>query len=157
MHETKFLLITCCLVVLAGVPSVYSIARDPNPPDAELQGTPAESRGRGPASIKLNARSVVLDYTCDENKSFEVSENLVRLRGSACLGENLRDVSITNISNGFTGSMIFLKNKSFTTDFMEIQEGENKFHIQAVNEKGQTVKQTFTVHRRMPASAPSQK
>lgn len=165
MHERKFLLITCFLVVLAGVPSVYSIVRDPNASVPEVSEEVLSQTGqREPASVKvesedfsqgknrIKARSVVMDYNCDDKKILQVEGTLLRLKGNGCLGENLKDVSITNTSNGFTGSMIFLKNKGFTTDFMEIQEGENKFQINGINEKGQSVSQTFTVHGRMPAS-----
>jgi hypothetical protein len=168
MRERNFLWISCFLVILGGVPSVYSIVSDPNSPKpiAQQDLKPGESQERRPASLipvenaleiensrnRFKSRSVVVDFQCSSKEQiFEVDGTLVRIRGGDCLNPNWTQYTLQNTSNGFTGSLIFVKNKGFTTDFIELQEGANQFSLQAIDENGKKVTQNFVI-RRQPAS-----
>jgi len=167
MQERRFLFITSFLIALIGAPAVYSVVREPDLIATSREGqSPTVDAQRSPASIQekasdfegtrrnaIKSKSVVLEYKCLDEK-LEVDGSLVRLKGSSCLDEKWQDISIVNHSNGFTASVIFLKNKSFTTDFIDLNEGENKLSIQAKDEKGQAVQKSLIVTRlpRAPAS-----
>jgi hypothetical protein len=165
MQEQRFLLITACLVALVGAPAVYSILQEPREALVSQENEGSKSNvdsARAPASVKVEAplrhnnirsKSVILDYVCkDKGQVYEVDGTLVRFKGSSCL-DQMKDISVINQSNGFTGSIIFLKNKNFTTDFIDLKEGDNQLAIQGTDEKGQKIVKTFVVKRRFPASA----
>ncbi len=160
MQERRFLTITFCLVTLLGGPAVYSVIQEP----IDLAKDETVSSARQPASLsKANAgekisqkgirsKSVVLDFTCVNKKSIQsVAGGLLRLRGSSCFKPGWKDLTVTNKTNGFTAAVIFLNQKKFTTDFIDLNEGVNELKIQAKGEKGETLTQTLNV-RRLPAS-----
>jgi hypothetical protein len=177
MHEKRFLLITSFLVVLIGAPAVLSVVREPvalkqvtdsgsesHSPSTNAGESTANGQRR-PASVPvrsldvaprnaIHSRSVVMNYDCTQKGGdMEVDGTLLRLKGQdfSCMNDKWTDVSITNHSNGFTASVIFLK-KGFTTDFIDLKEGENNLEIQAKDDKGQLVTKKFTVKRRAIAS-----
>lgn len=147
---------------------MYSVVKEPEFAISARDNRPTfKDDQRKPASIQMKtgetevtrrnaiqSKSIVLDYECSsENKTVEVEASLLRLRGTDCLDEKWEDVSVVNHSNGFTGSIIFLNDKKFTTDFIDLNEGENQLSIQAKNEKGQVISQKLTIQRRIPAVA----
>lgn len=164
MQEQKFLLITAFLVALMGVQSIYSILREPQAvaseelkPQKVVQGvqTGRSPANAGPESKKnFRSKSVTVEYNCKgKDPVFEVEGSLLRLMGKGCLQSEWAELSVTNESNGFTGSVIFMKDDKFTTDFIDLKEGDNKLSFKGKNEKGEAVVQNFTVKRRFPASA----
>jgi hypothetical protein len=106
-----------------------------------------------PKKNAIHSKSVVMNYDCKKVSDVEVDGTLLRLKGqdTACMSETWTDISITNHTNGFTASVIFLK-KGFTTDFIDLNEGENQLEIQAKDDKGQKVSQRIKVKRRSIAS-----
>ena len=163
-NERRFLAITMLLLALIGAPAVYSVAREPKAKVAKDEMSPLTLK-RTLASVTpakvierarrnfIKSKSVVLDYSCKElGKPHEVDASLLRLRGDSCLEPTWKNISITNQSNGHTASVIFLKDKKFTTDFIDLKEGENKLTIQATDEQGQAIHQEFRIQRRAPAA-----
>jgi hypothetical protein len=164
MQEKRFLSMTAILIVLLGVPAVWSVVREPQTVTVKESSVGAETR-RQPASVvtaqptaqfrrnAIHSKSVVLDYDCKHKPNMEVDGTLLRLKGanSSCLSDKWTEVSVTNHSNGFTASVIFLKN-GFTTDFIDLKEGDNDLEIHAKDDKGQAVSQKITVKRRSIAS-----
>lgn len=162
MQEQRFLLITIILVALIGAPAVYSVVKDPTQmKNSQKQLSPASSQ-RQPASVErsenlvrnsIKSKSVVLDYPCNTDKPvLEVDGSLLRLKGGSCISEKWQNVSVMNQANGFTGSVIFLKDDQFTTDFIDLQEGDNQIQFQATDENGKAITRTLTVKSRLPAS-----
>ena len=166
MGEPKFLLVTLSLIILVGVPAMHSMMQMPT----ELvvgEEVIELSTGRSPASVDtqfkasnyeirntIKAKSVTVDFNCkskDKNFVQETDGNLFRLKSDACLNEKWKDVSIYNKTNGYTAAVIFV-NRGFTTDFMDLDEGENKLVVSGVNEHGQSIEHLLTVKRRAPAS-----
>ncbi len=164
MQEKRFLSITAILIVLLGVPAVWSVVREPQAV-AVKESSVAPETHRQPASVvtaqptaqsrrnAIHSKSVVLNYDCKQAPSLEVDGTLLRLKGqnSSCLNDKWTDVSVTNHSNGFTAAVIFLKN-GFTTDFIDLKEGDNDLEIHAKDDKGQAISQKITVKRRSIAS-----
>ena len=174
VQEKRFLLITSFLLILIGAPAVWSVVREPMVAGTAVALKDEAADGfsaRAPASVSSSApkamataivvknrkaiysKSVVLNYDCKQVQSTEVDGNLLRLKGmdDSCLNESWKDISITNNSNGFTASVIFLK-KGFTTDFIDLKEGENQLEIHAKDEHGLAVTKKITVKRRAIAS-----
>lgn len=156
---------------MIGAPAVLSVVREPEEagsrsshqhPVAVTKDAAVKALDRQPASLEklevprrnvIHSKSVVMNYDCKQLSDVEVDGTLLRLKGqdSTCMNDKWTDISITNHTNGFTASVIFLKN-GFTTDFIDLNEGENKLEIQAKDDKGQVVSQKITVKRRSIAS-----
>jgi hypothetical protein len=175
MHERKFLVITSFLIVLIGTPAVLSVVSEPEasrsksgveqlPVHAVTKVELSKGPERQPATASpdetetpkknaIHSKSVVMDYDCKKVSDVEVDGTLLRLKGqdTTCMNENWTDISITNHTNGFTASVIFLK-KGFTTDFIDLNEGDNQLEIQAKDDKGQKVSQKLKIKRRSIAS-----
>ncbi|PIS11327.1 MAG: hypothetical protein COT73_04625 [Bdellovibrio sp. CG10_big_fil_rev_8_21_14_0_10_47_8] len=160
MREQRFLSITLLLVAMLGVPALYSTMREPR---AKTEVSLEEGRllsARTPASImtegavlpvrnSVKSKPLTLNYSCsDFEEDQEVDANLLRLRGPSCIQE----MSITNQTNGFTASIISLKENGFTTDFIDLSPGENTLEIKGINSEGKVVQQFLKVHSRSPAS-----
>lgn len=121
-----------------------------------------ESKGRDVASVssfgqaesiseaatgKLG-RPVVLDHDLNSSKQdLKVDGTHVRLRG-LMRGHQLQTVK--NNSNGFTAA-VFDRGGSYTTDFIELQEGSNEIALELSDKKGQAVIKKIKVER-TPAS-----
>jgi len=162
MQDKWFLLITLSLVCAIGAPAMYSALSEPKtvvmtegsskPPSIETE------KERAPASVspehnRIKAKSLTLDYDCKASADVkEVEASLLRLKGNTCLNEHWKNVSIVNKTNGYTAAVILLKNKGFTTDFMDLADGENKLAIEGVDDKGQSVQQVLRIKKRLPAS-----
>ncbi len=156
--ESQFLLIMATLVILMSVPTVLSFLKAPEAEALEVQ----KLDSRAPASIGTVVTSVkktnpssssmsLLNFDC-KKKDFkeEVSANYVRLVGSPC--KDAEDLEIINTSNGFSASVIFTKGHNFTTDFIDLKEGENNLEITETDAKGIKVSHNFKVTRRTPTS-----
>lgn len=164
MQEQRFLIATILLVGLIGTPAVYSVVKDPTAGKSRQAkiGTVVAPAGRQPANseksdspsrTETRSKSVVLDYPCqNRGKTLEVDGTLLRLKGGSCISKKWQNLLVVNQANGFTGSVIFLKDSRFTTDFIDLQEGDNQIRIQGQDEKGRFVSQVLTVKRRTPAA-----
>ena len=153
MQERRFLLMTVLLVFLVGAPTVYSIVRDPS----LLSAHGSYSQQRQIASLpvvattdsefskrnEVKAKSVTFSLECEGNLKSEedhsIEGSLLRLKLEGCEKGLLTDVSITNVSNGFTASVIETKDQGFTTDFMDLKEGDNHVEIKGISESGEKI------------------
>jgi hypothetical protein len=167
MREKKYLLLTLSIIFLVGTPALFSMIQEPS----AKRDIASSSSGRSPASVEkknpvsseptgrnqIKAKSVTMDYHCEkaeaEDSSYEeeTDGNLLRLKSDACLSDKWKNVSIVNQTNGFTASVIFLK-QGFTTDFIELAEGDNKLAVQGIDQNGQVFEQVLNIKRRAPAS-----
>ena len=71
----------------------------------------------------------------------------LRLKG---LLKGYKAEAIVNESNGFTAS-VFLTGNEFTTDFIELQEGQNRIQVEVEDAKGQKTTKKLEITR-LPAS-----
>lgn len=166
MQESRFLMITMFLVVLIGAPAVYSVVKEPQLLlERNLAMESAQSEDRKPASVvsllipdseekivktQGITESVTLNLACDSG-SEEVKGTHVRFKGNSCASEEVKELSVVNMTNGFTASVIFTKGSAFTTDFIDLKDGENNLEISTVDSKGQKSTRSLVV-KRLPAS-----
>lgn len=157
--QRYYLLTTLFLIVLIGAPAVYSMIQEPEVVTVRSSArSPASAGMRIPIEAEIvrrnaiKAKSVTLDFECTKKKwSHETDGNLVRLKTEGCMNDQWQQVSVTNQTNGFTASVIFMK-EGFTTDFIDLSEGENVVAVSGINEKGHKVEHLLTITRRAPAS-----
>jgi hypothetical protein len=154
--EFRFLLIMLVLVVLMGVPTFISLTQAPALEAQAIHET------RTPASLSFASNEIttvqahtnpapLLNLDCKrKNLKKEVDSSYVRLMGSPC--KNTDGLEIVNKSNGFSASVIFIKGRNFTTDFIDLSEGENNLEITETQDNGTKVSRNFTVFRRTPAT-----
>lgn len=154
--ERHSILITLSLVVVLGIPAGLSIVSIPQ----KIDGDPGlMSAGREPASVRLVndkngasplTKSASKDINCDSDLNLgALGGSHLRLKGANC-GE-ITELAIRNTTNGFTASAIPLKGGQFTSDFIDLSEGNNLIEISKVNALGEKTIQTIHVQR-TPAS-----
>jgi hypothetical protein len=160
MNERRFLSITGLLLVILGVPAIVSVFQEP---DVYM----AQTSSRAPASIvpvsatvhaveggrnQVKAKSVTIQLNCEtQDPDQTIDGTLLRLKYSACKDQVWKNISVVNVSNGFTAAVIDLQQKGFTTDFMDLNEGDNTVEVVASTESGSAVHRTFKVTR-IPAA-----
>lgn len=154
--EKHFLLITMSVVITLGVPVALSIVSAPPKIDV-VTGSMA---GRVPASVSLlEDRSTSLPLGASSSREVSCDNQMdlgslvgahLRLMTQSC-GEFSR-IEITNKTNGFTAETMPLKQGYFTSDFIDLSEGENTLEIARVDSGGQKTIQIIKATR-LPASA----
>jgi hypothetical protein len=157
MKEARFFLVSFSLLVIVGIPAAYSVVQDPTASASEM----SDGSGRGPASVEDNgeavrnsakAKSVTLDWNCQDQSTLEkVDGTHLRLRGHLCDNQNPHSLSIVNESNGYTAAVILTKNEEFTTDFIELKDGDNQFQIAYVDNNGSKAIRHLTI-KKVPGS-----
>lgn len=156
--ESRFLTITAVLITFIGVPAFFSVMKDPTTETVKVYKV---DQGRQPASIELHESKYASPETAEKvstiqidcqapTDSQEVASSLVRLTGNNC-GEG-KEFQVTNQTNGYTASIVMLRNNQYTTDFIDLKEGPNQLEVVVQNENGQAQKKSFIIHRRQPAS-----
>ena len=147
--EKRFLMITFLGVLFIGIFSARDFLKEPVEPLST----------RKPASVsqlatKLDlSKNYALNETLEINCSKLIEESNteathVRFKG-LCKEPGL---SLTNLSNGFTASVILSKNSEFSTDFINLSEGLNRIQITKTEGDGSISKKELLIHRRLPAS-----
>lgn len=158
MNESRFLVFTLFLVVLVGAPAVYSVVKDPQAAveryeEASSDRAPAsETKAivEAPAKTKGVTESVTLNLECNVSEK-SVQGTHLRVTGDSCVKNTIKEVTVVNISNGFTASVIFTKGNAFTTDFIDLKDGENNLQISTVDSKGVKATRSLVV-KRLPAN-----
>lgn len=153
-QEIRFLMITFALVVMTAGASFVSIMTVP------VQATRAAETVRNPASLppvtdtqekpstnwsKLEA----LQWDCkSKSQTTTISATHLRLKGQPfCRGQKLPDMKIVNKTNGFTAS-VFVNEKGFLTDFINLKPGHNEILIEWTDAKGKTGQSELVIERK---------
>jgi hypothetical protein len=153
--DSNFIVITSILIVLLGAPSFLSVIKNPNQSTFEVVDS------RGPASISENDTNAGLSLSSNTtveipcNKDLEVLETqaaYLRLKGTNCSDKKPQKISITNRTNGFTAAIIPTGGDTFTTDFIDLQNGENVVAIETLDQDGSKSINTMKLNKRKPAS-----
>jgi hypothetical protein len=172
--DAQFLLIAGMLVILLGVPTVYSLIKEPTENSSVVVHS-ASNSGRRPASYELDMEDgfnvsikkdpnfkedlqargpALVEFNCAKKDiQKEVDSGHIRITGSPCKPTD--KLTVLNKSNGFSASVIFTKNQKFTTDFIDLKEGENSFEITTIAKDGSQQTRYMKVMRRLPATASS--
>lgn len=156
--ERKFLGWTCVLVLLLGAPVFYSLVSPSGfINESELVALELSkqktrslvSPDREPASVNNVSGEFKLPCAIEQRASsaLDTSGSTFQFSGDKCFSQEL-DLKIKNLENGYTASVIFQSVGGFTTDFIPLEMGDNRFELQSSSGRRQEV----IVHRR-PASS----
>lgn len=158
MKESKILIFSLGILSLVGAPAVYSVVKMPEEVSSSAR-VPASATAEAvfeSSSEPRNAakaKSVTMDFNCRKNTEVAETEGShVRLRSQNCVDANEKQITIVNKANGYTASVIITRNSQFTTDFIELSEGDNQIEIQSEEKNGEKVVQYLNLKRRAPAS-----
>ena len=155
-------LMTFLMFVFVAVPVTSSLLESPVKSQgatvvkstSEISRLPASER-----SMTLNANEVssvsTFQFDCN-TPSLTLDGNQVRWVGKWCAGKEWEKLEVVNQTNGFTASVMALRDLNFTTDFVDLAEGENEFSFKATLADGEVVQKTVKVFRRSPASQTEQ-
>lgn len=167
---------TATLVVLVGLISTLTLLSPPPgfaqaPDETVVLEQPLAPRGREPASInsavqfdsislggKENLQAVDLHIPCDgmQKTVFTQRVKQLRLKGDSCLSEStsaknssIKKSTIQNAANGFSATVFYPSQKSFTTDYISLSNGINRIviHHQYVN--GKTEDREYIIEREL--------
>ncbi len=165
--QRHFIFMTLSLVCILGGAAIYSLLRQPSKFDTRLATN--TSSQRQPSSINpeelipqdqvapVAGKSISVNLPCEVQSLSPTQGAHLRLLGQACGKGHKKttDISIQNLTNGFTAQVIELKEQSYTTDYIDLVEGENQLLIQRKDQAGVVHEQKIQILRQ-PASASSQ-
>jgi hypothetical protein len=154
-----FFFVTLALVVLMGFPVVMSIsaARPENlaPAEALPRSESRQPSSLGPSiadeapAIEGKGLRVALPCTKDaEPAPLTTALKAVRLDGHTCQTARAVATSILNKTNGFAATIFPGKSDRFTTDYIELEPGENQIVIQVADADGLPQQWELTVIRK---------
>lgn len=152
-QEVRFLVATTALVAILAIASFQSVMSIPrNWVEAERARQPAslQPTGEDVGTVLANrSRLEALTWECGTtDQRAETLGTHVRLSGpSHCEKQKLRELKITNASNGFTAT-VFINEKGFLTDYIDLQPGENQLTIEWKEAKGKVASRQLTVERK---------
>ena len=150
--EIQFIWVLIALVILFGIPMVSSFQADHHEVAATVALAEKEAP-RAPASssappISTSEKIATLKLNCkDKSPSQEVSSNYLRIFGDLC-GPDSESVEITNSSNGFQASIFMSENESFSTDFIDLKEGENQLQVNFLDGAGHKSMKILHIYRK---------
>jgi hypothetical protein len=147
VQELKFLALTFGLVLSLGMGAILNFLKLPEQKASEaLSRNPASlpsasaSEAVAPALTKIES----LEWSCgDQEKNIAVSSNRIRVKGRACSKES---ISIVNETNGLTAT-VFEGEKGYSSEYMELNLGENQIAINWTDKKGQPQVTRLNVNR----------
>lgn len=153
--EFKFLAVTAVLVVLLGVQTFFSLVEKP---EAEVFRPVAleTTASRNPASVVTSVASLqqtvgasqVFEWDCGQTtQSIAVTGSQLRIKGGKC-----QNVEVKNSTNGFTASVFQTSKEEFTTDFIDLAEGDNKIQIISLQADGTKTSYELLVFKQPEAS-----
>lgn len=153
------LLMTFLTFIFVAVPVTSSIFEAPSLLKKPItQSLPVQTE-RSPASvapskaIESSVASAGMTFEFDCNKpSLDFSQSQIRWTGKWCAGNEWTSLEVVNHTNGFTASVMPMSDLKFTTDFVDLAEGENEFSFKATLVGGEVIQKTIKVFRRIPAS-----
>lgn len=115
---------------------------------------------RKPASADFmtSGSQAIVALNCDKAKpELNTNEIRIRLKGFDCIGDSEKpsSTSIKNKTNGFIATVFHKSDATFTTDYINLIEGENRIAIN-FESNDKTLTQEIIVHR-APASLSREK
>lgn len=154
--EFKFLFVTAALVLITSAHTFYSLTQPLGGTAVEAESAEAfKASTRSPASISALAAttehavltSQVLEWECGQNiLPVSVSGSQLRIKGknkkALC-----NTAEIKNATNGFTASVFQTSNEAFTTDFIDLADGDNTIQITTRDTAGKKVSYELRVRK----------
>lgn len=132
LQEAKFLSIAVVAVLTLGFFSSRGFLKAPAseylPPSGRQ---PASFGGVSDATGRRDeTRLETLVWDCQDlgPEASRTSGSHIRLKSRFCDSGPVQQLSVKNLSNGYTAS-VFVDSKGFSTDFIDLREGENEIEI----------------------------
>ena len=154
-HEKNFFLLTAVIVLMLGFPTLSSLVSEPIGKSEVTVVSEASSRGPASASVDplTKPSSVTVEVDCGSMpQNLVVEGSHLRLKSSHCRDLDVIGLSVVNKSNGFTASIFPTKDNQFTTDFMDLAEGNNSFELKLRDSSGQEKTHEIKIQKRAPAA-----
>ncbi len=98
---------------------------------------------------EVSRSTSVLTLECSKNSEIISWTQQIRLKGHLCTGESKLSILSTKIQNKRNGyvATVFHQAREYSTDFIQLSEGENNLIVQHTLSDGQTEELSFTVTR----------
>lgn len=148
---TKFLVLSVGSLGLISATLLLSDPPSPSELDPSLFNLNYQkhSAGRTIASaVGVPSTDAMFEINCsDTDQKLETSSMRFRLRGQACTDESAAlSTQIQNKSNGYIATVFHRDPQSFTTDYINLNEGSNEIAIKFATQNG-LVERTITITR----------
>lgn len=149
-------------VLTMGLAVAFTLVQPPSTMQSKLRlpSSVANSSSRSPAAslpafspaeTTESPQAVELDLPCEGTTSFGKSVAQVRLTGATCeRGKSRRDITtveLLNDANGFSATVFYPNQKSFTTDYVALVEGSNLIKILITYSNGEREERSHTIVR----------
>lgn len=163
---TRYIIWTAVAVVSMGAIVLFTLAQPPTPLAAKLKrpssatlASEAPMAARLPAAAMPSAESeddspqaVELTLPCEGKSTYPKAVAQIRLSGAACVAANAKreiaSVELLNDANGFSATVFYPTSKTFTTDYIALAEGENKFKILISYASGEREERSYVIGRK---------
>ena len=105
---------------------------------------------RAPASINENSLFTLnKEFLCKPSAKAtrdKVSKKLVIINFKLCLEPKLvRNVAIENVSNGFKAHIFKLEENNYKTDYIQLNDGQNRLKVVVVLKDGQNLEESLEI------------
>jgi len=100
------------------------------------------------SDYRSTSSDAMFEINCnDPNQKLETSSMRFRLKGSACTDESAAlSTQIQNKSNGYIATVFHRDPQSFTTDYINLNEGQNEIAVKFATQNG-PIERTITITR----------
>jgi hypothetical protein len=147
LNQTTFL-----LVLGLGLVAMMTIVSDPTAmkhrqvPERDVASVTEGEFNRAPDAVKGNS---VLTVECSEKPDIISWTQQVRLKGHLCQDDGKLSIISTQIQNTRNGyvATVFHQDREFTTDFIQLSEGENQLLVKHTLSDGKTEERKVTINR----------
>ena len=164
--KRKFTRILFLIVSLFGLASTAMLLNDPPPSEFAYANSEyseslftmnslAAQSSRNPASIVPVKSEALFELSCaDDMQVFETGRTRFRLKGDNCNASNapLLSTQILNQSNGYVATIFHKTQTTFTTDYINLNVGENKIKVLFETASGPSEKIVTVVRSAGPPS-----
>ena len=163
---TRYIIWTAVAVVSMGAIVLFTLAQPPTPLAAKLKrASPATVASEAPLAARLPAaampstemdddspQAVELTLPCEGKSTYPRAVAQIRLSGSTCIAaytkREITSVELLNDANGFSATVFYPTSKTFTTDYVALNEGDNKIKILINYASGEREERSYTIERR---------
>ncbi|MEK7356841.1 MAG: hypothetical protein AAB250_10350 [Bdellovibrionota bacterium] len=159
----QYVLWTFTVVVTMGAVVLFTLAQPPSPLQTKLRrpsSIATESSRRPAAAAPVFSSSEAVEgpqaaemtLPCEGKSDLAKAVTQVRLSGASCLAANAKrdivSVELLNDANGFSATVFYPTPRTFTTDYVALNDGENKIKILITYANGEREERAVVVARK---------
>jgi hypothetical protein len=148
---TKFLVLSVGALALISATLLLSDPPSPSELDPSLFNLNYQKHAAGrtiASAYSVASPDAMFEINCsDTDQKLETTSMRFRLRGQACTNESAAlSTQIQNKSNGYIATVFHRDPQSFTTDYINLNEGSNEIAVKFATQNG-LVERTITITR----------